>query len=152
MIINIGDDILRLQSLKLLKKLHFLLYTPEVLLYKVLKEKKDEVIAKLKLEYNNQQLQYAINDISGFESYFASFPSFANQNDYNAYISSRTSIRKACKKIVTEIVKEIAAQVNQTEDYIYRFLFYFAVNDYIDCEGKTMDVRPILSSTMKRLR
>lgn len=59
---------------------------------------------------------------------------------------------KQCKKTVSEIVKGIVAQVNQTEDYIYRFLFYFAVNDYIDCEGKIMDVRPILSSTMKRLR
>ena len=61
-------------------------------------------------------------------------------------------MRTACKKTVSEIVKEIATQVNQTEEYIYRFLFYFAVNDYIDCEGKTMDVRPILSSTMKRIR
>lgn len=134
------------------KYLHFLPYTPEVLLYKVLKEKKDEVIAKLKLEYNNQQLQYTISEISDFELYFAPFPFFTNQNDYNNYIGPRGTMRTACKKTVSEIVKGIATQVNQTEDYIYRFLFYFAVNDYIDCEGKTMDVRPILSSTMKRIR
>lgn len=84
------------------KYLHFLPYTPEVLLYKVLKEKKDEVIAKLKLEYNNQQLQYTISEISDLESYFAPFPIFTNQNDYNNYISLRGTTRTACKKTVSK--------------------------------------------------
>ena len=99
---------------------------------------------KLNLDYQESALQYIQNQKLAEE--------IQNNNDYNNYIGSRGTMRTACKKTVSEIVKGIATQVNQTEEYIYRFLFYFAVNDYIDCEGKTMDVRPILSSTMKRIR
>ena len=132
--------------------LHFLPYTPEILLYRVLKEKRNDIIIKLKSESNNQQLQYTIREISDFDSYFVDFPNFECQDDYNSHIESKRNIRRMCKRVVAEIVKDLAIQANQTEDYICRFLFYFAVNEYRDQEDHALDVRPILSSIMNRRR
>ena len=79
----------------------------------------------------------------------------------NKNCAKRNCSHKTCKYKQYDTTEKInRAPVDKVLDhlvnmwllYVHRFLFYFAVNDYIDCEGKTMDVRPILSSTMKRIR
>ena len=59
------------------RKIHFLPFTPEVLLYKQLKEDRVNILNKIRLEYCNQQVNYqVIEDINlvEYERDFAIFP------------------------------------------------------------------------------
>lgn len=129
--------------------LHFLPYTPEVLLIKTLYESKLDLLRDMAIEYENQQLQYAFHKEFDFASYEAAFPNFNSQAEYNSHVESRGTFRSMCKKESARIVELLADQVNQSQDEIYRFIFKFAVDSL---EGREINVRRLLAPTMKRLR
>lgn len=126
------------------KFLHFLPFTPEILLYKVLEECYNDIIVPLRDEYLNQQIDYTIENVD-MDDYFDPLPVFTNQNDYNSCIDKRGKIRKTCKEHVEQAVVEIAKQIHETKEKIYRFLFDKAVEKY-----KTINPRELLGDTMKR--
>lgn len=129
--------------------LHFLPYTPEVFLVKILYSNKMELIRKLSAEYNNQQINYSSTEQFDFETYEAFFPPFPTQAEYDEYIENRGVFRKKCKKESRRIVETLADQINQSTDEVYRFIFKFAVEKI---EGVDINVREILASIMKRIR
>ena len=129
--------------------LHFLPYTPEVLLIKVFYLHKTDFLRTLVSIYDNQQLQYSLQETFNFEEYEADLPQFLNQTEYNSYISSRGAFRKKCKDESERIAKILSEQINQSVEEIYRIAFKYAVDHIIQNE---MDVRGLLASTMKRIR
>ena len=128
--------------------LHFLPYTPEVLLTKTLYENRSDILQKLKIQYDNQQLQYILQEQFDFTRYDSAFPEFTTQAKYNHFIEERGSFRTKCKKEAMRITELLADQVNQSPDEIYRFVFKFAV-DRIE-EAGAINVRGLLAPTMKR--
>ena len=128
---------------------HFLPYTPEVLLVKEFYEFKTQLLQELSHVYLNQQLSYTTPGQFDFNQYGAPLPDFHNQEDYNNCIGQRGSFRSQCKAEAERIANDLANQVNQTKEEIYRIAFKFAVEHVLPDE---MDVRQILSSTMKRIR
>ena len=131
-----------------INKIHFLPFTPEVLLYIVLKEKKRDLLAKMKLAYSNQLLDYCITEISGFGSYNVAMPIFETQDEYNTTLKLRGEFRSKCKKETKVIAEQIARQLNIGESEIYRFIFKYAIDKM---EGTDINVRSLLASTMKRI-
>ena len=129
--------------------LHFLPYTPEVLLIKTLYCYRTELLRALSQEYDNQQLRYSPQETFDFDTYEAEFPEFRSQSDYNAFIEQRGTFRTTCKTESKRIVELLADQVNQSTDEIYRYIFKFAVDRM---EGTEINVRQLLAPTMKRLR
>lgn len=130
--------------------IHFLPYTPEVLLVKLYYEYKNEFLRVLKRQYNNQQLDYTMcTDSFDFENYNLSLPDFRDHNEYNNTIELRGSFRKKCKTEAERVAASLANQINQSIDEIYRASFKYAVDTLLDLEN--FDVRHLLSSTMKRL-
>lgn len=127
--------------------LHFLPYTPEVYLVKTFYTLKRDFLRYMKGIYNNQQLQYSTLETFDFTTYEASFPEFANQNEYNNYIEMRGIFRKKCKTEAERIATVLANQINCSEEEIYRIAFKFSVDN-----DATIDPRTFLSSTMKRIR
>lgn len=130
--------------------LHFLPYTPEVLLIKMLYENKTDLLRKLISEYDNQQLQYNFQEQFDFASYETAFPDFNSQEEYNQFIARRGTFRSLCKKEAERIVESLADQVNQSSNEIYRFIFKIAVDKY-EADGE-INTRQLLAPTMKRLR
>lgn len=130
--------------------LRFLPYTPEVLLIKMLYENKSDLLRKLISEYDNQQLQYDLQEQFNFTLYEAAFPDFNSQEKYNQFIAQRGAFRSLCKKEAERIVELLADQVNQSSDEIYRFIFKIAVDKFE--ENGAINTRQLLAPTMKRLR
>jgi predicted ATPase len=129
--------------------LRFLPYTPEVLLVKTFIGHKNDLLSALATLYDNQQLQYSLQEAFNFNGYEAPLPEFQNQADYKQLIESRGAFRKRCKEEAERIAKTLADQINQTPDEIYRFTYKFAVAHVPDTE---LNVRSFLAATMKRLR
>lgn len=130
--------------------LHFLPYTPEVFLVKTLYEKRQGLLQKFREQYNNQQIQYSCIKIFDFDSYFSDFPNFNTKAEYNSFIKCRGEFRSKCKEESKRIVENIAREVNQSVEEIYRFVFKFAVEE-AERIGD-INVRALLASTMKRIR
>lgn len=128
--------------------LHFLPYTPEVLLIKVFYSNKNTLLRYLKNLYDNQQLNYSISQQFNFAQYEQTFPEFNNQEEYNNFISQRGAFRDKCKKEVEYISEQLSQQINQSKDEIYRAVFKFAVDEFLSSE---INVRELLAPTMKRL-
>lgn len=128
---------------------HFLPYTPEVLLVKVFYEFKTQLLQALSITYSNQQLSYSTPLQFDFNRYGAPLPDFNTQQDYNTCIQQRGAFRSNCKDEAERIANDLANQINQTKEEIYRVVFKFAVEHVLSRE---IDVRQILSSTMKRIR
>ena len=129
------------------KKIHFLPYTPEVLLYQVLLNQKDEIIEELRCRLANQQVDYQIQQYIDLSDYNQELPQFNSQNEYNIEIENRGNVRAACKKETKRIVESLSQQLNEGTNQIYRFIFKFAVDKY---EGMEINVRQLLSRTIKR--
>ena len=100
--------------------LHFLPYTPEVLLVKTLYNSKDALLRNLSREYSNQQLQYSSQEHFDFATYEEPFPEFNTQAEYNGFIEGRGAFRSKCKAESKRIVDTLASQVNQSKNEIYR--------------------------------
>lgn len=128
---------------------HFLPYTPEVLLVKAFYTFKIRLLRELSLTYSNQQLSYSTPLQFDFEEYEAPLPDFQNQGEYNSYIQQRGTFRSKCKDEAERISSDLANQINQSKEELYRVVFKFAVEHVISDQ---IDVRRILSSTMKRIR
>jgi len=77
--------------------MHFLPYTPEVLLTKVLYNNRADLLRALSAEYDNQQLRYTLQEQFDFASYEAPFPEFNTHAEYNAFIEARGAFRTKCK-------------------------------------------------------
>lgn len=128
---------------------HFLPYTPEVLLVKVFYNHKAQLLRELSQTYSNQQLSYSTPSNLDFDAYEAPFPTFDDQDSYNEHIKQRGAFRFCCKHEAERIATELADQINQTKEEIYRVVFKFAVEHVVHEE---LDVRQLLASTMKRIR
>ena len=128
------------------KFLHFLPFTPEILLYKILEEGRKEVIAYLKGEYYNQQIDFAVEKVK-MDNYFDPLPTFTNQDEYNSCIKKIGEIMSNYKNSVEKTVAKIAEQINETKEKIYRLLFDQAVKKY---ELIHINTRKLLGDTMKR--
>lgn len=122
-------------------------YTPEVLLYQVLLNQKDEIIEELRCRLANQQVDYQIQQYIDLSDYNQELPQFNSQNEYNIEIENRGNVRAACKKETKRIVESLSQQLNEGTNQIYRFIFKFAVDKY---EGMEINVRQLLSRTIKR--
>lgn len=129
--------------------LHFLPYTPEVLLMKVFSGHKNDFLRSLISTYNNQQLQYSLRDTFDFDEYEAESPPFHNQGEYDSWIEERGKFRKRCKNESERIAQVLSEQINQSIEEIYRIAFKYAVDRIVQNER---DVRGVLASTMKRIR
>lgn len=127
--------------------LHFLPYTPEVLLVETFYTQKDQLLRILSATYDNQQLQYSTPEIFDFADYDAVAPAFQNQTTYNNYTEKRGNFRKRCKLESQRISKALAEQVNQSIEEIYRIVFKYAVDN---ADGNKINVRELLAQTMKR--
>ena len=128
--------------------LHFLPYTPEVLLVKMLYQQKNQIITSMRMIYCNQQINYSLTEELDFTTYFQEFPEFSNQSQYNGFMETRGSFRKTCKKVAEEIVEDLSSQINQSKEEIYRLIFKISVNQL---EGNDINTRALLSSTLKRI-
>ena len=129
--------------------LHFLPYTPEVLLVKTFYTSKRELLRQLSSIYNNQQLQYSTPETLDFASYESPLPEYQNSAEYNAHIEARGAFRKKCKVESERIAQALADQINQSIEEIYRFVFKFSIENIDDNE---LNIRARLASTIKRLR
>lgn len=130
------------------KYMHFLPYTPEVLLAKALYCYKEEVLEMLISDYANQQLNYNMENSLDFANYETDLPQFNDQDTYNAYIKKRGDFRDKCKKCVKMLASEISAQINISCDEIYRKIFKLAADKLIDDDT----IRVLLAPTMKRIK
>lgn len=128
---------------------HFLPYTPEVLLVKAFYNLKTRLLQELSITYSNQQLSYSTPLQFDFDWYEAPLPDFQNQDEYNSCIQQRGTFRSQCKDEAERISSDLANQINQSSEELYRVVFKFAV-EYVLSDQ--IDVRHILSSTMKRIR
>lgn len=129
------------------RKIHFLPYTPEVLLYQVLLSQKNEIIEELRYRFANQQVDYQIQKYMDLSCYNQELPQFNSQDEYNVEIEKRGNIRAACKGETKRIVESLSQQLNEGTNRIYRFIFKFAVDKF---EGTEINVRQLLSQTIKR--
>lgn len=130
------------------RKIHFLPFTPEVLLYKELKTERVNILNKIRLEYCNQQVNYQVVENINLVEYEMNMSSFSSQEEYNNTLKERGCVRGKCKDETRRIVEELSDQLNVGENEIYRFIFKYAVERL---EGVEINVRSLLSSTMKRI-
>lgn len=130
------------------RKIHFLPYTPEVLLYQEFKNERRNLLNQIRLEYNNQQVDYQVQQDIDLERYKSSIPVINSQNEYNSILEERGNVRGKCKKETKRIAENLANQLNISTSEIYRFVFKFAVEAL---EGNEINVRGLLASTMKRI-
>lgn len=133
------------------RKIHFLPYTPEVLLYQEFKNSKSSLLQMFRNEYNNQQVYYEIAEDIDLESYNQDLDTFSSQQEYNAEIEKRGNIRSKCKKETQRIAETLSNQLNVSPSQIYRFVFKYAVDELERNQNNQINVRSLLSSTMKRL-
>ena len=130
------------------RKIHFLPFTPEVLLYKQFKEDRVNILNKIRLEYCNQQVNYQVIEDINLVEYETGMANFSSQEAYNNTLKVRGGVRGKCKNETRRIVEELSSQLNVGESEIYRFVFKYAVERL---EGVEINVRSLLSSTMKRM-
>lgn len=130
------------------RKIHFLPFTPEILLYKELKYEKTNMLNKIRLEYCNQQVNYEVIENINLEEYATNMSNFLSQEEYNNTLKARGIVRGKCKDETRRIVEELSSQLNVKKSEIYRFIFKYAVERL---EGLEINVRSLLSSTMKRI-
>lgn len=130
------------------RKIHFLPFTPEVLLYKELKDERINILNKVRLEYCNQQANYQVIENINLVEYETNMSNFTSQELYNNALKVRGGVRGKCKDETRRIVEELSSQLNVGESEIYRFIFKYAVERL---EGAEINVRSLLSSTMKRI-
>ena len=130
------------------RKIHFLPYTPEVLLYQEFKAEKHNLLTQIRLEYSNQQVDYQVQEDIDLDRYKRPIPTTNSQNEYNNILEERGNVRGKCKKETKRIAEDIANQLNITPCEIYRFVFKFAVDSL---EGNEINVRSLLAPTMKRI-
>lgn len=128
--------------------LHFLPYTPEVLLIKTFYLHKDNLLLYLKNLYDNQQLNYSTPEQFDFVAYEQPFPNFNTQEEYNTYIGCRGAFRNKCKTEAERISTQLSDQINQSKEEIYRAVFKFAVDEFVFSE---INIRQLLAPTMKRI-
>ena len=128
--------------------IHFLPYTPEVLLIKTFYFYKTNLLRYLKSLYDNQQLNYSTSEQFDFTQYEQPFPAFNNQGEYNNYTNCRGAFRDKCKKEAKRISEQLSQQINQSTDEIYRAVYKFAVNEFLSSE---VNILQLLAPTMKRL-
>ena len=129
--------------------LHFLPYTPEVLLVKTFYNHKTDLLRQLSTIYGNQQLQYNTTVMLDFDEYESPLPIFLNNNEYSKHIELRGAFRKKCKNECERIAQALADQINLSIDEIFRFTFKFALDNIGESE---LNVRALLAPTLKRLR
>ena len=130
------------------RKIHFLPFTPEVLLYKELKDERINILNNVRLEYCNQQADYQVVENINLAEYETIMSNFTSQDSYNNTLKVRGGVRGKCKDETRRIVEELSSQLNVGESEIYRFIFKYAVERL---EGVEINVRSLLSSTMKRI-
>lgn len=130
------------------RKIHFLPYTPEVLLYQEFRNSKTHILEKFRNEYNNQQVNYEIQEQIDVEGYQQPLSEFNSQQEYNNAIKERGNLRAKCKDETKRIAENISNQLNISKSEIYRFVFKYAVDSL---EGTEINVRRLLAPTMKRL-
>lgn len=130
------------------RKIHFLPFTPEILLYKELKDERINILNKVRLEYCNQQVNYQVVENINLAGYETNMSNFSSQEAYNNTLKVRGGVRGKCKDETRRIVEELSRQLNVGESEIYRFIFKYAVERL---EGLEINVRSLLSSTMKRI-
>ena len=130
-----------------MRKIHFLPFTPEVLLYMQFRDNKAGILEKMKMTYYNQQLDYDLEQNIDLETYNESMPIFSSQKQYKSKIEERGQIRNKCKKETKRIAESLASQLNIRENEVYNFVFKFAVDDL---EGGLINVRALLAQTIKR--
>lgn len=128
--------------------LRFLPYTPEVLLIKTFYFHKTDLLRRLKGMYDNQQLNYSTPEHFDFTLYEQPFPDFNSQDEYNSYIHQRGVFRNKCKTESERISKQLANQVNQSKEEIYRATFKFSIDSFVSEE---INIRQLLAQTIKRL-
>lgn len=130
------------------RKIHFLPYTPELLLYKELKDEREYILDKIKMEYCNHQVSYQVVENINIAEYEENMLDFTSQAEYNAALEVRGGVRGKCKNETRRIVKNLSSQLNVGESEIYRFIFKYAVDRL---EGTEINVRGLLGPTMKRI-
>lgn len=130
------------------RKIHFLPYTPEVLLYQEFKNSRTILLEKIKREYNNQQVNYQIEEQIDLERYNQQLPEFSSQHEYNNTLKERGGLRSKCKAETKRIAEDLSSQLNVSMSEIYRFIFKHAVESL---EGNEINVIGLLAPTMKRL-
>lgn len=131
------------------RKIHFLPFTPEVLLYRELKEERENILRKIRLKYCNHQVNYQIIENINIAEYNLPMPDFQTQEEYNRALKVRGGIRGKCKDETRRIAEELANQLNVGASEIYCFIFKYAVERM---EGAEINVRSLLSETMKRIK
>lgn len=129
------------------RKIHFLPYTPEVLLYQEFKNSREMLLEKIRGEYNNQQVNYQIEKQIDLETYNQPLPEISSQQEYNTIIKERGNLRAKCKEETKRIAENLSSQLNISSSEIYRFVFKYAVESL---EGSKINVRSLLAPTMKR--
>lgn len=130
------------------RKIHFLPYTPEVLLYQEFKNSRGMLLEKIRSEYNNQQVNYQIQEQIDLETYNQPLPEFSSQQEYSNTLKERGNLRAKCKEETKRIAESLSSQLNISTSEIYRFVFKYAVESL---EGTEINVRSLLAPTMKRL-
>jgi len=130
------------------QRMHYLPFTPEVLLYQEFTEYRNQLLNSMHTHYQNQQLNYVYDNVSGLVEYTRGFPTVSNQDEYNSVLSDRGKIRKKCKQEVKKIANSLSEQSNISDNQIYRFVFHLAVERL---EGNDLNVNNLLITTMKRL-
>lgn len=75
-------------------------------------------------------------------------PTFSSKEEYNNKLKVRGGVRGKCKEETRRIVGELSSQLNVGESEIYRFIFKYSVERM---DGTEINVRSLLSSTMKRI-
>ena len=81
------------------RKIHFLPFTPEVLLYKQLKEDRVNILNKIRLEYCNQQVNYQVIEDINLVEYETNMSNFSSQVAYNNILKARGEVRGKCKNL-----------------------------------------------------
>ena len=130
------------------RKIHFLPFTPEVLLYRELRDERENILNKIRLEYCNHQVDYQVDEDIELTEYEMAMPNFTSQEEYNNALKFRGGVRGKCKDKTRKIAEELSSQLNVGESEIYRFIFKYAVERL---EGTEINVRNLLSATMKRI-
>lgn len=131
------------------KYLHFLPYTPEVLLVKTFSQQKNDLIKHFKTTYNNQQFDYQIEKEFDFEEYNQPFPIFSSQEEYNLALEKKRIFRNKCKTEAKRIVLEICGQLNLSKEEVYRIVYKYSVEQML---VKEINIHELLGSIMNRKR
>jgi len=128
-------------------RMRFLPFTPEVLLYRIFRDKKVDFLSKFRDEYHNQRIDYNIDNAIDFHEYEQPGGTFETQTSYNEWLDMKGTVRNSCKAVSTAIASSLSNETNAQIQEIYRFCFKFAVDEY---EGTEINVRELLGPVMNR--